>query len=68
MRKPSKKKERERKRKKKTRRKEKKKKSKRQQHARKEWNLIRSSCSLVFPGSHEETRQNCEREKREIES
>ncbi|KAK1135860.1 hypothetical protein K0M31_000432 [Melipona bicolor] len=27
-------------------------------HARKEWNLIRNWCSLVFSGSHEETRQN----------
>lgn len=25
--------------------------------ARKEWNLIRNSCSLVLPGSHEEARQ-----------
>jgi len=24
---------------------------------RKEWNLIRNSCSLVLPGSHEETKQ-----------
>lgn len=31
---------------------------KKKRHARKEWNLIRSSCSLVFPGSHEETRRS----------
>lgn len=35
-------------------------KPKKKRLARKEWNLIRSSCSLVLPGSHEEAKHSAD--------